>query len=191
MRFRDLVSLLLGLIIAAGVAYGVWTWVSDPTEPGTTTPTAEPPPDPAEITAREYLDAWAAGDHLDMRDLVRDPSDDFVARHTQLRNGLEVTAATITPGAMTSDVDGRAAFPVTVALEVPYAEEPLTWETELNTAPSCPARARWSRSASSQPRYRTPEPSSKPSPTPSPGARAPRNASSTAPTSSTAGSTPS
>lgn len=131
MRFRDLVSLLLGLVIAAGVAYGVWTWVNDPSEPGTT-PTAEPPPDPAEITAREYLDAWAAGDHLDMRDLVRDPPDDFVARHTQLRNGLEVTAATITPGAMTSDVDGRAAFPVTVELEVPYAEEPLTWETELN-----------------------------------------------------------
>jgi cell division protein FtsI/penicillin-binding protein 2 len=130
-RFRDLVSLLLGLVIAAGVAYGVWTWVSEPSEPGAT-PTAEPPPDPAEITAREYLAAWAAGDHLDMRDLVRDPPDDFVARHLQLRNGLQVTDATMTPGPMTSDVDGRAAFPVTVALDVPYAAEPLTWETELN-----------------------------------------------------------
>ncbi len=131
-RFRDLVSLLLGLVIAAGVAYGVWTWVNDdPSEPGTT-PSAEPPPDPAEITAREYLDAWAAGDHLDMLDLVRDPPDDFIARHTQLRSGLQVSAATMTPGTMTSDVDGRAAFPVTVELEVPYAEEPLTWETELN-----------------------------------------------------------
>lgn len=131
MRFRDLVSLLLGLVIAAGVGYGVWSWVNEPSEPGTT-PTAEPPPDPAEITAREYLDAWAGGDHLDMRDLVRDPPDDFVARHTQMRNGLEVTAATMTPGAMTSDVDGRAAFPVTVQLEVPYAAEPLTWETQLD-----------------------------------------------------------
>jgi len=130
-RFRDLVSLLLGLVIAAGVAYGVWTWVNDPAEPGTT-PTAEPPPDPAEITARAYLDAWEGGDHLDMRDLVRDPPDDFVARHTQLRNGLEVTAATLTRGEMTSDVDGRATFPVTVELDAPYAAEPLTWETELD-----------------------------------------------------------
>lgn len=131
-RFRDLVSLLLGLVIAAGVAYGVWTWVNDdPSEPGTT-PTAEPPPDPAEITAREYLDAWAAGDHLDMLDLVRDPPDDFIARHTQLRSGLQVRTATLTPGTMTSDVDGQAAFPVTVELEVPDAAEPLTWETELN-----------------------------------------------------------
>lgn len=131
MRFRDLVSLVLGLVIAAGVGYGVWSWVNEPSEPGTT-PTAEPPPDPAEITAREYLDAWAAGDHLAMRDLVRDPPDDFVARHTQMRNGLEVSAATMTPGAMESDVDGQAAFPVTVQLEVPYAAEPLTWETELD-----------------------------------------------------------
>lgn len=130
MRFRDLVSLLLGLVIAAGVGYGVWSWV---TEPGTTPtdPAVEPPPDPAEITATEYLDAWAEGDHLAMRELVRDPPDDFIARHVQLRNGLEVTAATMTAGTMASDVDGRATFPVTVALEVPYADEPVTWETEL------------------------------------------------------------
>lgn len=130
MRFRDLVSLVLGLVIAAGVGYGVWSWLNDP---GTTPPdpAAEPPPDPAQITATDYLDAWSEGDHLQMRELVREPPDDFVARHVQLRNGLQVTRATMSAGTMASDVDGRATFPVTVALEVPYADEPLTWETEL------------------------------------------------------------
>lgn len=128
MRIRDLLALIVGLAVLGGVGYGAWLWLNDTVE--TEAPTAEPGRDPA-ATAAAYLDAWEQGDPLAMSRFVREPPDDFIARHVQMRDGLEVERLRLTPGADRSDVDGRAIFPVQVAVDVDYAAEPLTWEVEL------------------------------------------------------------
>lgn len=128
MRIRDLLALLVGLAVIGGVGYGAWLWLTDTVE--AEEPAAEPGRDP-DATAAAYLDAWEQGDHLAMSRFVREPPDDFISRHVQMREALQPQRLTLTAGDDVSDVDGRAIFPVEVALAVDYAAEPLTWEVEL------------------------------------------------------------
>lgn len=128
MRFRDVLAVLVGLAIIAGVGYGAWTWLSDTVD--APAPDPQPGADPV-ATAAAYLEAWEAGDHLAMSRFVRDPPDDFIRRHTQMRDALAPTSMTITAGDPRSDVDGRARFPVSIEVVVDDAPEPIGWTTEL------------------------------------------------------------
>lgn len=134
MRARDALLALLGFaVVAIGLAAG-WSWLS------ATTSRAAMSEDPlATITA--YLDAWEAGDHGAMAELVREVPDDFAARHTQLREGLAAQSLELLPGTPVEEVDGRIAVPVTVRVGVDYHLEPLTWDTRVVTVRE---RGEWS-----------------------------------------------
>jgi cell division protein FtsI/penicillin-binding protein 2 len=127
-RIRDILAVLVGLAVVGAIGYGAWTWLSETVSPED--PEPEPGRDPV-ATAEAYVDAWEQGDHLAMVRFVRDPPDDFVARHVQMLDALEPTGMAVTAGDMRSPQEGRAQFPLTVALEVDYAQEPLSWETTL------------------------------------------------------------
>lgn len=128
MRFRDFLAALVGLAVVGAIGFGAWTWLGDTIDGPE--PTPEPGSDPA-ATAEAYLDAWEQGDHLAMVRYVRDPPDDFVARHVQLRDALEPTQLTITAGEDQAAEDGRARFPLEIGLEVPFADGPIGWDTSL------------------------------------------------------------
>ncbi len=125
MRLRDLAGILLGVGAVVALAYGGWNWLSS-------TMTADPDPfDEARAVAQDYLDAWEAGDHDALTALVREPPEDLVARHAQLREGLEVRALRIDGGEADVTTEGRFVQPVTVEVDSALVDEPLRWDTEL------------------------------------------------------------
>jgi hypothetical protein len=65
-----------------------------------------------------------------MAALVRDPPDDFVPIHEQLREGLELEGLTAGRDDLRTDVDGRASATATIAAAIPDFGD-LTWEVEL------------------------------------------------------------
>ena len=125
MRARDIVAVIVGLAFVAAVGVGGWWWLSDTLDPD------EDPGSDLGATVDAYLDAWAAGDHIEMAVLVREPPEDFSRRHQQLRDGLEPTTMTLEAGDITEEVDGRATVPVTVTLELPVIADPVSWDIEL------------------------------------------------------------
>jgi cell division protein FtsI/penicillin-binding protein 2 len=127
-RLGDVVAVLVGLAVLGAVAFGAWRWLGptlDPEEPETG------PGVTAAATADAYLDAWAASDHAAMAALVRDPPEDFEARHEQLWEALEPTSLAVRPGPLDDSVDGRATQLVTLTLELPDLAEPVAWDSEL------------------------------------------------------------
>ncbi len=129
MRFRDLLAAIIGIAVVGAIGYGMWTWLGDSLG-GEEEPPPQPGTDPV-ATAEFYADAWEQGDHLAMVRYVRDPADDFVGRHTQLEDGLQPQSLGVEVGEIQEPQDGRARFPLTLSLEVAYAEEPLTWDSDL------------------------------------------------------------
>jgi cell division protein FtsI/penicillin-binding protein 2 len=133
-RLRDLLAVLVGLAVVGGVAWGGWTYLSEETEP--TVEEAEPGAD-AVATARAYLDAWAAGDHQAMADHVRQPPEDFIAVHDQLRDGLEPQdLEVVAPGLDDVDRDtaeeaGELDVDATVTTTVADIAEPISWDVSL------------------------------------------------------------
>jgi cell division protein FtsI/penicillin-binding protein 2 len=130
---RDLLLGLLALAGLAGVAYGGW-WVLTESDLLGGSGDEDPAAAPAE-TLDTYLAAWEAGDHDAMRELVRDPPEDFVAVHEQLRSGLELESLTaergeVTVGDPAQDQDGRARAPLTLTVTLP-GERELTWDTDV------------------------------------------------------------
>ena len=125
MRIRDVLAVLVGLAVVAGVGVGGWMWLSETVDP------AAEPEDDASTTAAAYVQAWEAGDLLRMASLVREVPEDFAARHEQLLTGLEVTDLRIEPGAVDRPVDGRAIVPLTLILDLAVLAEPVSWDTEL------------------------------------------------------------
>jgi cell division protein FtsI/penicillin-binding protein 2 len=127
-RLGDVVAVLVGLAVLGAVGFGAWWWLGrtlDPEEPDAG------PGVTAAATADAYLDAWADADHAAMADLVRNPPDDFEARHEQLREALEPTSLTVEAGPLDDSVDGLATQPVTLTLGLPDLRQPVTWDTEL------------------------------------------------------------
>jgi cell division protein FtsI/penicillin-binding protein 2 len=126
-RVGDVVAVLVGLVVLGAVGFGAWHWLGrtldpeEPTGPGVT----------AAATADAYLAAWADADHAEMATLVREPPDDFEARHQQLWDALEPEEVTVTAGELDDSVDGRATRPVTLSLELPDLSRPVSWDTEL------------------------------------------------------------
>jgi cell division protein FtsI/penicillin-binding protein 2 len=85
----------------------------------------------AEATVEAYLDAWAEGRHTEMVDHLREPSEDVVEVHDQLRAAVEPEALTATITRHREDEDdGRALTDVELRWEVAYADD-LVWEVEL------------------------------------------------------------
>jgi cell division protein FtsI/penicillin-binding protein 2 len=128
-RIRDILAALLGLAVVAAIGYGAWSWLSDSVLDAEE-PRAQPGADPW-ATAEVYLSAWEEGDHLAMVRHVREAPEDFIARHVQMRDALRPTNVSIDAGEDTSAQDGRAIYPLTVTLDLDYAEEPLSWDSEL------------------------------------------------------------
>jgi hypothetical protein len=127
-RLGDVVAVLVGIVVLGAVAFGAWWWLGQSLEP------EEPEAGPgvtAAATADAYLAAWSAADHAAMADLVREPPDDFEARHQQLWDALEPESLTVEAGPLDDSVDGRATRPVTVTLELPDLSHPVSWDTEL------------------------------------------------------------
>jgi hypothetical protein len=127
-RLGDVVAVLVGLAVLGAVGFGAWWWL------GRSLDAEEPEAGPgssAQATADAYLAAWAEADHEAMAELVRDPPDDFEARHQQLWDGLEPESLTVEAGALDDAVDGRATQPVTLTLALPDLSQPVAWETEL------------------------------------------------------------
>jgi hypothetical protein len=129
-RLRDVIAVVLGLAVLAGVGYGGWWWLTDTLDPEEEV-AAEPGQDPT-ATAAAYLEAWSAGDVVRLARLVRgDPPEDFDARHRQLMAGLGASAIRFEPGELVSDVDGRAVVPVAVTATFEDLDVEATWDTEL------------------------------------------------------------
>ena len=125
MRIRDVLAVLVGIGVVAGVGIGGWMWLEETVDPE---PEIE---DDASTTATAYVQAWEAGDLLRMASLVREAPEDFAARHDQLLTGLEATDLRIERGEVDSPVDGRATVPLTVTVDVAVLAEPVSWDTEL------------------------------------------------------------
>ena len=128
MRLGDVMAVLVGLAVLGAVGFGAWWWLGptlDPEEPEVGPGTS------AQATADAYLAAWAEADHAAMAELVRDPPDDFEARHEQLWDALEPASLTIAAGVLDDAVDGRATQPVTLTLELSDLSQPVAWDTEL------------------------------------------------------------
>jgi cell division protein FtsI/penicillin-binding protein 2 len=127
-RLGDVVAVIVGLAVLGAVGFGAWWWLGRTLDPEE----AEAGPGvSAQATADAYLAAWADADHAAMAELVRDPPDDFEARHEQLWEALEPTSLTVDAGVLDDAVDGRASRPVTLTLALPDLSEPVTWDTEL------------------------------------------------------------
>jgi cell division protein FtsI/penicillin-binding protein 2 len=124
-RVRDVLAVLLGIAVVAGVGYGGWQWLS-----GEVGPEAEPVDALAE-TIDDYLEAWEQGDHVAMALLVRDPPEDFAQRHQQLRDALQPVELRIESGSVRQDVDGEARVPVTIRLARSSAPQEVVWDSEL------------------------------------------------------------
>lgn len=131
MRFRDLLAVIVGLAIVGAIGYGAWLWIGDRLSDHDREGQGQPGSDPA-ATARSYAQAWEQGDHLGMVRFVREPPDDFVARHTQLREGLEPRSVSIELGQVQEPQQGRASVPFTISLDVAYSQQPLSWGSTLN-----------------------------------------------------------
>lgn len=130
MRLRDVIAVVLGLAVLAGVGYGGWWWLTDTLDPAEET-VAEPGQDPA-ATADAYLEAWSAGDVVRLARLVRgEVPEDFDARHRQLLAGLGAAAIRFEPGELVSDVDGRATVPVAVTTTFDDLDLEAGWDIEL------------------------------------------------------------
>jgi cell division protein FtsI/penicillin-binding protein 2 len=136
---RDLLLAAVALAALAGAALGGW-WLltgSDLLAGGREEAVPEDTLDP-------YLAAWESGDHEAMLELVRDPPEDFVAIHEQLRTGLELEGLTIEAGeATTGDPEqgqeGRASAPLDLTAQLPGDRE-LSWSTEIELLRE---RGRW------------------------------------------------
>lgn len=128
MRFRDFLATLVGLAVLGAIGYGAWIWLGDALEDEEAAP--EPGTDPS-ATVESYLDAWEQGDYVAMARYVRDPPEDFAARHRQMVQGLDASEVGVTAGEMDAPTDGRARFPLTISLDVPYSDEPLRWASDL------------------------------------------------------------
>jgi hypothetical protein len=87
-------------------------------------------PDAPEAAIDAYFEAWSAGDHDAMVDLVRSPPEQFVDHHEQLRDGLGVDDLRIERTSLVEDVDGRATATATVTTDVDEVG-PLSWEVEV------------------------------------------------------------
>jgi cell division protein FtsI/penicillin-binding protein 2 len=128
---RDLLLGLVALAALAGVAYGGWWLVSESDLLTGAAREAAVPDD----TVQAYADAWEAGDHAAMIELVRQPPEDFTRIHEQLRAGLEVRSFTVEAGeAVTGDPEesqeGRASAPLEVTVILPGDRE-LSWTTQM------------------------------------------------------------
>jgi cell division protein FtsI/penicillin-binding protein 2 len=128
---RDLLFGVVALAALAGVAYGGW-WLL--TESDLLTGVGREAAVP-EDTLEAYLEAWEAGDHDAMVELVRAPPDDFVAIHEQLESGLEVEGLTIAAGEVTTGdpeqaQEGRASAPLEISVLLPGDRE-LSWTTDV------------------------------------------------------------
>jgi cell division protein FtsI/penicillin-binding protein 2 len=140
---RDLLLGVLALAALAGAVYGGWLLLTESDLLGGPAGDDDPAAAPAAVLD-DYLAAWEAGDHARMAELVRDPPDDLVAVHEQLRDGLELEALTVERGEVTvgdpaQDQDGRARAPLRATADLP-GERDLTWETEVELLRE---RGRW------------------------------------------------
>jgi cell division protein FtsI/penicillin-binding protein 2 len=142
-----LVGLVAAAILAVAGAAG-WSWLRTLTETA-----AAPQSDPSEVV-HDYLAAWEVGDHAAMAALVREPLDDFVARHAQLREGLGVIDLALTAGTLVEEVDGRVRVPVTVAARIDDDLDPMTWQVELRAIRERGTWAVWWSPASVHPQLR-------------------------------------
>lgn len=80
MSSRNRLVALVGIVLLGAGVYGTIVLMRDDT--------------PAPTAAVEaYLDAWAAGDHDAMAELVADPPDDFAERHAAVVDELDVEEA--------------------------------------------------------------------------------------------------
>lgn len=133
MRFRELLALLIGVGVVAGLGYLGYEWLLAATDP-----------DDAEVEevaagAREvvdaYLDAWNAGDLATMQTLVTDePAEDFERRHRQLTEALAPTRFEVAAGELVELADGRASVPLTVSAAPAAAPQPVSWESALTVS---------------------------------------------------------
>jgi cell division protein FtsI/penicillin-binding protein 2 len=146
-RIGRLFVVLVGAAIIAIAAAAGWSWLRT-----LTTPVASPAADPAAVVT-SYLEAWEAGDHHAMAELVRDPPDNFVAHHVQLREGLGITVFELSPGALVEEVDGRVRVPVVVTAHLDEAG-PAEWEVDLRAVRERGAWRVWWSLASIHPQLR-------------------------------------
>jgi cell division protein FtsI/penicillin-binding protein 2 len=128
---RELLLGILALAALAGLAYGGWWLVA---ESDLLAGSGREAPAPEETLAA-YLEAWEAGDHARMVELVRAPPDDFAAVHQQLESGLELEQLTVEAGEVTTGAEdegqaGRARAPLELTALLPGDRE-LRWETEV------------------------------------------------------------
>jgi cell division protein FtsI/penicillin-binding protein 2 len=133
-RIRDVLAVLLGVAVVAAVGYGGWTWLSS--EVGEDDEAV----DEVAETVEAYLDAWERGDHVAMALVVREPPEDFAARHQQLRDALEPSEIRIEHGEIDRSVDGRARVGLTVHLDRLGSPDAVSWESELRLLRE---RGRW------------------------------------------------
>ncbi|MEX2324118.1 MAG: penicillin-binding transpeptidase domain-containing protein [Nitriliruptoraceae bacterium] len=123
-RIRDVFLALVGVAVLVLALAAGWNWLSGFFQ------RADASADPV-TTVAAYLEAWQAGDHLAMVDHVRNPTDDFVARHDQLIVGLDVQSLELLAQAPQQQVEGRVVVPVEVRAHVDYNPEPIVWPVEL------------------------------------------------------------
>lgn len=118
---RDtIVAVGVALLVLSAAAAGTWALL-DREEPD---PEAE-----AAAFLDDYVAVWERWDTTAMGQLVRDESDDFAVLHEQMRTALEPATTTISRGPVTLE-GSEARAPVTVALELPYADT-FSYDTEL------------------------------------------------------------
>lgn len=120
-------NVLAGLAAALvlGVVVGVGWWLLDGggllgDEPG----------DTPEATLEAYLAAWEQGAHTRMAEQVRDPTEQLVEVHEQLRSALEPEQLTTEVVELEASEDGRAQADVELHWEVAYADD-LVWEVAI------------------------------------------------------------
>jgi hypothetical protein len=128
-RFRELLALLVGVGVVAGLGYLGYAWLLDATDPDDTEVEVA---EGAREVIDAYVDAWNAGDLTTMATLVTgEPAEDFERRHRQLTDALAPTRFEVTAGELVELTDGRASVPLTVTVAPAAAPQPVTWDSAL------------------------------------------------------------
>ena len=116
----------LGAVLVLGVVVGVGWWLLE----GGGLLGDEEPGDTAEATLDAYLEAWERGAHTRMAEQVREPDEQLIEVHDQLRTAIDPDTLSTEVVALDESEDGRARAEVEVRWEVAYADD-LIWDVEV------------------------------------------------------------